>query len=85
MIPRLAENGAPNAATAATEGKLDLDDGGWHRRQRAASLAHMERYAREGLRTLLVACGDLEEDVFSHWERRSESVGHMPGGETAGV
>lgn len=34
----------------------------------------MEIYAREGLRTLLVASADLEADWFAEWDKRCVSV-----------
>lgn len=37
---------------------------------RKRTLEHMERYAREGLRTLLVGSAELDRDWFVEWERR---------------
>lgn len=39
-------------------------------RRREDTLQHMERYAREGLRTLLVTSADLELDWFLAWDKR---------------
>ncbi|CAN0475586.1 unnamed protein product, partial [Scytosiphon promiscuus] len=39
-------------------------------KSRERTLEHMEVYAREGLRTLLVTCADLDGDWFAAWDKR---------------
>lgn len=39
-----------------------------------ATVKHMETFAKEGLRTLLVAQAELEPDVFEEWAVRYEEV-----------
>ncbi|CAM9921143.1 unnamed protein product, partial [Ectocarpus fasciculatus] len=50
----------------------DNRPGGERSQQR--TLKHMETYAREGLRTLLVTCADLDGDWFRAWDKRFEAA-----------
>ncbi|CAM9420829.1 unnamed protein product, partial [Ectocarpus sp. 6 AP-2014] len=44
------------------------------KRSEERTLQHMETYAREGLRTLLVTCADLDGDWFRAWDKRFETA-----------
>lgn len=48
----------------------DEDNAETERRTCEQTLSHMERFAREGLRTLLVTSADLDQAWFTVWDRR---------------
>ena len=50
--------------------KIKAKDEGVESRKRTMTLEHMERYAREGLRTLLVASAELDQDWFFQWNKK---------------
>lgn len=62
------------AAAARYETIRNQDNRPEGERSQERTLGHMEVYAREGLRTLLVACSDLDGDWFLAWDKRCQRV-----------